>query len=469
MTFVTPSDRTHVDAWTRAFAEDQARRAGMPLRGWLDQFISHPAVGVDDDEIPGDPDTTDAMQSRDGLCSEPAWEFARASDLAADWVDEADVGALFAVANADGALDASAEEPEGAHPRQTSDAARDEWLFEEIDAVSSGSDEPHQPFTASECEGDGASRELRAERDPSNDQLEHIPDDASAHVEFSPVARSISLFIDAGQRLDNVESEQMEVCKPIEAMVESQAREVLGTVADEVAAPLTPEPGQATVDAIERLGRDFAQLVEVVGCGFERIAHLVDELGSAIDQPERRASNALDRVYAEPLQAIARSHPASNIPQEYLGAVDAGLICLFGDWARECADLEEAGSPLLRPDPVELGMSADSSDFDLAAPLEDQAETEAVMRAPSDWPGDLADCPQISDSLLEDMAVIEDASDQVDMPFEAPRSPRGKRSIFRWPDLRQLTLTRKSARGQGPGQDDLGAPVMSDVPSPSAE
>lgn len=80
MTAAIQSKPEDVDAWTRAYAEEQARRAGVPVREWLDRFVieqsDHAEASVETlavdasyelEVMPSPPETIDGARAADPL------------------------------------------------------------------------------------------------------------------------------------------------------------------------------------------------------------------------------------------------------------------------------------------------------------------------------------------------------------------------------------------------------------------
>jgi hypothetical protein len=424
--------REDTDAWTRAFAEENAKRAGMSVRDWLDQYVAQETARL--------------------TSPHPAVE---TLELVEPVIEDADLGEAL---NAEAAYAISAiDDP-----------------FEDELALDAPWEEPVVAVTQAALEAMDPPQDDWA--DPA---LDSAPEDAADAVIDAETSE------DATQRLDGLEFELRQVREQVESAeqhAQAVQQEAASTHQTHPAALATTGSGQS--EAIERLGRDLALLAEVVECGFERIEVLsekqmadlrgevvqrFDELGSRIgelgrpsadieplelaataelesadlDEPlEIEEPTSAEVAPNEPLLA-ASSELESDEFDEPLEMEDANLNHVVEAAAVETADsaTPETAWPSLQRDEEGAFVALDHSEPALeAAPLEasssfwadelvGEAQVEPRQEASDTWP---------EDTLFEPTEPAT-ASERVQAPA------RGKISVLPWLGFRRNQSARKTA------------------------
>lgn len=304
-----------IDSWTRAFAEEQAKRAGMPVRAWLDEFVAREAGG-DADQTP----TTAAPAPSAHSQSQPA--------------DRVDNGAAADPVNgwsaAREAFGQRASRPEASRSAEAARASAASILARAVDNAA-----PLPAIrTDINCDSDDPSDELGvrarvsqaqtgARRRLDSDEIERllggsVPQDPQEELETQVVLTDV-------ERALRDMREQMDAA--------AQLSEVTPRGAPDAAMAASAPRAEASTEAIARLGVDIARLVDVMDCGFDRIetasarqtlelrsevAQMFDELASRIDQFERPPADPVAGVAATDPQAPA----ADEIGDESAPPVD---------------------------------------------------------------------------------------------------------------------------------------------------
>jgi hypothetical protein len=280
---VTEAASVDIDAWTRTYAEERARQAGMSLRDWLRHFVA--TEGTSAEPLPAEARPQSAP-AEDALFAAPAAE--------ADTAPEASPATLASM-------------PAPSASKKWGDWAKDTSIAR-LTVVSVSA----RPTAAAIEEAPAEPREMVAA----------APEMTTAHPEMDPAD-------DAAMRLDGIEGALRQVCADIRAAeqaTDSRFAAILPEVSQLSAGP--EETGSA--QAIGRLNGDMTMLMEVIDAGMERIealaarqiADLRGEVSELIEQLSSRVSR-LESLAATPAELAPPPVEAAPAPVEAARALEA--------------------------------------------------------------------------------------------------------------------------------------------------
>jgi hypothetical protein len=460
LTAAVQSNSENVDAWTRAFAADQARQAGVPLRDWLTQFVADQTGRPESESFAGRLGQTPASFSHDSA-SEPDFAFAESagdceSPTELDHCSDLDAALAVGAAPLVGAARASPETcdvpdaTEVARFAQGDDPVFGEWSSDDVAETCApcdvGSDLPAESVVdPAPTDPTAPTAQLR------DDEIEQALEGLSTRVD------SIRRQMSAKQRQDSarrVESIERALRRMREELAASEQGDDSGVKC--FANVAASQPNQAlevrygAAGPVEHGRLEVDCMVEVVDRGFERIeaigakqaAELRSEIAQVFEALAARIDN-IERPSIGPAEAVDRQPSPSAAPlgldpffEDTLEPVAAGISNSSDIAGALTVDSVETAAI---PSPAYDSANSepfDGADFDLADTNEDRPETTSAEPAPSDWPEPASgstdpDCVAVtSDAPSDETSVTYFATEQLAEQRRGQASGQGKSSIF---------------------------------------
>ncbi|HWF76347.1 MAG TPA: hypothetical protein VN694_04145 [Caulobacteraceae bacterium] len=309
-----------IDLWTREFAEEQARQAGVPVRAWLDEFVAREAaraVGQPPDHHSQRALTTTARASPAGASQQPSHR-----------VDESaftdPVGCWSPAREAFGQRGTSLE------AQQTVEAARVSAASILARAVDDGdpvSGEPAEHCAAGEALRGELGVRARVSRAQASARRRLDGEEIERLLGASATQTATPGEIETQASLSEIERALREMREQMDAAVQLAETAALVATPPSPLAPEGSEQGEASTEAIAHLGLDIARLVEVMDCGFDRVeaanarqslelrnevSQMFDELAARIEKFERQSADPRadeTPLAAEPCEVGVESAP----------------------------------------------------------------------------------------------------------------------------------------------------------------
>jgi hypothetical protein len=421
LTIAAQSNPEDIDSWTRTFAEEQARQAGLPLREWLEQFAAEQVARAEGASLEVEPTPASAP-------SDPGEPIEPRLVVADDWLD------------------------------QPFDVPEPDAEFEVVESVASSGDDdiPTDGSVVAHVDRDHSPpMEAAALTDPQDVEIELVLEDLLAQVDAVRDRMSARMHQGSVQRLDGIESALRRMREQLQAA--------------EWGADVDGERAEKMGDAAELLdnpGPGVASMVKAVDSGVERIeavgdrrmdalrgeiASMFESLAARIDQIERRSTE-----------------PATGIDTTIEIDSTAEIVCAAGVEHEPTAPAMSDFDTDLFDDPPEPVAAEIDEPWEIAAAA--PIEAEALTAAPS-LDHDSLDHDQVAwqPSAAEDLEPAQTVSEQpapgeweaLDLeagegwPDEAPvvvpstgqfaGPAKPKTSLFPWRVFGQGGLLRKSA------------------------
>ncbi len=478
LTATVQSSSGNIDAWTRAYAEDQARRAGLPLRDWLHQFVAQETGRSEGPSLERELDRTPAPLSLDAAI-EPHAEFAGAVggwDSPAGFAYSPELDDAFALAatpstalapSAVVALDC-VEATGVARFDQFADpvcADRSADLLVETGPSGAVVDELPERSVAAPTPPEALAEATATAEQPQDRDIEQALDGLAAQVDAIRDQLSARMRQESARRLDGIERALRQIRQEVEATDtsdDSGAACFTGTMAapQHGEAPLTPfRPAEAIEDA----SVEVARLVDAVNRGFERseaicaeqmadlrgvIVQMFEGLAARIDNLEQRSSGAATEGERQPSPA-ARSEfecgpfDARPVLTSIGGPLDITQASPADPWGATAA-AAPVGDPADRE-------PADRADVDLAFANEGQAQSASPQLAARDLPesaetwADFEHGGQAGDTQSDETPHTAEATGRIAELHRQPSPGRAKKFIFPRLGFGDGRLLRKSA------------------------
>jgi hypothetical protein len=412
---------TDIDLWTRAFAAEQAKQAGISVRAWLDAFVAREAAGAAPPPADDDRGRTARPEPDDPMTG---WSPAREAFGQRSHRPEALEGVEASLVSAAAILARAVDDAAPVGAGSAREPLRSGRLADELGVRARVS---HA--------GQSARRRL------DSDEIQRLLA-APAQPAGWPEADSQAALGEIEQALREIR-EQMDAAAQL---TEAAA----GAPPNAAVAPQSAPSGEASTEAIANLGLDIARLVEVMDCGFERIetasvrqslelrsevSQMFGELASRMERFERHAADPGAEISAETVAEPAAASSMDIDPRE----IDSG------------------GAP--------GGDASDEARID-----------EAVGQALSWWPSalpalaapDLPEpAPQASAVENPDAELFEDASRLAELVQPAPHPP----GSFAWPGhvLAERTATELAQTAEAQAGDDPDADLFVGPPEMASQ
>jgi len=397
LTTAVQSDAADIDNWTRTFAEDQAARAGLSVREWIEQFVARETTPRGGEETPENQTghAESSLDDRELIASDPE----------------------------------IADPPEELRPEPAA-----------IEVCASPSDTPDCDQTTY----------------ASQDEIEQVLDGLLAQVDVVRAQLSAKIREDSARRLDGIERALRGMRDQIQAA--EHGGEVRDTPSPG-SSPAIETPFLDIARVVEAVDCGFER-IEAVGANQiaelrAGIETMFDALAARIDNLERGS------VREAPVEAEVETEveneppPTVTQPEIHSDAVTGQEFDsdLFDDFpAPDAPTLRD----LLKAAPVTVVASAvlapDATEFEpgaMADPyrLESDDEWAASAPAPAGWAEAVEDThgPGGGETSTAPSEPLTLATDQIVRHAERPSPPQGKTSAFPWLGFGQRKLLRKSA------------------------
>jgi len=500
LTTAAHSSPEDIDAWTRAFAEDSASRAGMPLRDWLNQFLAQEIAPTECWSLSNEPGPQPRTSSGEGELNGPIGEGARCVEEQ-HWPAGGSGGELKSHCSMGTTQDAfvapetadCAQATVAARPGTDEDVDRIEWWTAEpatghaleslrdhgaeTAAASPASDEvPRyvaEALTSCRSADDlcaeysvvGAPGDvpLHARPELRDDEIEQALDDLWTRVDAVREKVSARMRQDTARALDGIERALRQMSEHSGA-AEQAAKAGAGGVAER-RQDGAPTQEQAPADTIERLCPDATLLAEPGDGAFERIkainanqmaelrveiAQVRDELASRIDDLERRSTppdTEIDRQHSQTVVSFDLDFDSLNERVEPHGGDLGGRFDM-----RTAVAVDDGGSAASDPCERADSETASSAEFAIAVAEEDLAEVMSLRPAQTDGPSAVSGMTSYEHSHETSVALPFEISfgdaNVLDQPLsqsQDPPPPGAKSTVLSWLGFRHGSQFRKSA------------------------
>ena len=448
MTAAVQRSADDIDVWTRAFAEEQARQAGLPVRDWLNQFVADGEAARAEDGSAGlHPAATAPARER------PAEARPGAGDLV-DESDPTDPPDVWRPARE--AFGQRGSRPDTAEGTRASAA---EILARAFDGAGA-------PDLAGATRAEGGVLDNRGDGEVSVrarvsqaprphldiDEIDRLLGGPTSHADEEAGNEPQTALLDVERALREIR-EQIEAA---EQVAEARERAEPGVAGAQASAGL----GQASTEAIAQLGLDIARLVDVMDCGFDRVeaasarqtlelrsevTQLFDELATRLEDVERRpgepAAAAIGAAFSPEADLRERDdEPAPTVDADVHGPHDGATTVaaeLSGELSGELpgelrspspepAASEVADRPPEAPAPHDPDWELfDAPPHSAAASFLDSSDAaDAAPAEPPAWSADALPTHPAAEVADQPPTAPGDCDPDVDL-FAAPPEPSG--------------------------------------------